>query len=460
MKDGKFTSLALMGVFTVGFAQSSMTNATVDFGSTTTATKVSKDKTDDTNEGSDNVKMKGPSCTPPENVGEPVFIGKGKKSQLGGGVSVKEAVVVSASLLGIPGVILGAKNVAELFKERRNEDLPSKNSGKNSGQQQENNGGGSTLPSVTGNVSEKSNFWLYLIIGVAIILVIIIIVVVVVAFCFLITEKPKDIILCNARKNNFEKFFNDFADNGLRSNVKKNNVLLVKIFEITGEKKYGPEFTMKKLNSLFSLHCSCFKIIKGIFSKFENKEAPQNNYNKEQVVELANAFVILLKDSSDGLVKFLSAFNDQKYSQLIIDLIDKSYVIDGEHSALAGLCVLQSMLVLSSGDHPFDDNYDENIEKNLVGLFSAEDEVKRKCALNNFINFLSSIGKASKEDTTKAKGKAKNFLEVLLKHGDSLAASFARDNFDVNNFTNDLENDGFELNSFVKKWGLVENPLP
>ena len=63
MKDGKFTSLALMGVFTVGFAQSSMTNATVDFGSTTTATKVSKDKTGDTDKCNDNVK-RDPPCTP------------------------------------------------------------------------------------------------------------------------------------------------------------------------------------------------------------------------------------------------------------------------------------------------------------------------------------------------------------------------------------------------------------
>ena len=64
MINGKFTSLALLSMFTVGLAQSSAVGAAVDSGSSAaTAVKVSKDKTGDTDKCNDNVK-RDPPCTP------------------------------------------------------------------------------------------------------------------------------------------------------------------------------------------------------------------------------------------------------------------------------------------------------------------------------------------------------------------------------------------------------------
>ena len=101
-------------------------------------------------------------------------------------------VVVSASLLGIPGAIFGAKKVVELVKKEENENSPSETS-ENSGQQQStsdsdttlgqhgNNAGSPTVPENTNVRSSESdsNLGLYLLVGGVIIFVIVIVVVIV-----------------------------------------------------------------------------------------------------------------------------------------------------------------------------------------------------------------------------------------------------------------------------------------
>ena len=67
MKNGKFTSLALLSVFTVGFAQSSVVGAIVDSGGIEAATKVNSgenERSDNTVKGNGKVKTEDPSCTP------------------------------------------------------------------------------------------------------------------------------------------------------------------------------------------------------------------------------------------------------------------------------------------------------------------------------------------------------------------------------------------------------------
>ena len=337
MRNGKFTSLALLSVFTVGFAQSSAVSAIVDSGSVETATKVSSgenSESDSTAKGNDNAETKGLSCTSPENGSKTVFISKDKKPQSSGGMSAGQVVSVAAVTFGVPGSILGAKKVVELVEKGENENPPSETSenseqqstsgsGTTSGQQG-NNAGDLTVPADASIGSSKgnSNLGLYLLVVGIIVLVI---VVVIVAFCFL-----------NNAKKEKQKCKNEiaFAEESHTSNLEdlldggKDNTLLK---QMCLNKDFDKEakLCLYNLLNVTSTDDSGNTLVK-IFTNFKEKGDET----------LANAFVFLLKDCNPTDEKALEAFfelNCKDDIEFITTFITDCYESDDEHSALMGL---------------------------------------------------------------------------------------------------------------------------
>ena len=459
-KKGKLTNLALLSVFTVGFAQSSTASATVDVDNTTAATKVSKSKNDDISEASGGVKTKKSHhfVSLPEN-GEKISLTNEDKEALQDGViSAGKGVGLAVGGFAIlSGSILGANEVAKLIKIKKgkqlppeNSDDPSKNSeqqssdnpGTDSGRKQENKGIGKF------NQSGK-NLSSYLILS-GIVLIIIVIVVLVICL-----SKSKNKMnsrhfgtTTDGENINTDKFYyNGYKRKQLARPTKDSNIKKIKsILEINYELDSlfnSNEFDNDAAETvLYILESECLDCSKMVFEEIVKK-----GYFAKQ--EIADGFAFLLNGevcgnariSIDQLFYFYFASSDLALSNYINLISESCYPGTDVRVALTGL----KMFLVECNNY-------YNARTNFGCVLQRSSDVT---TIHNLVRIFSRIG--STKDLVKIKLLAKRFAKVLG-NGNLDLGSFlkviGKKNFDLDKFILGLNANKFKSDSFLTNFKL------